>query len=96
MEAEYIALYHASSHTVWINGFMSKISFPLPEPLEIIGDNKAATRVASGEELSFKRAKHINIKYHAIQDHVSNNKIVVTQIDSEDNLPVLRVTSYCS
>ena len=86
MEAEYIALYHASSHAAWINGFMSEIGFPLSEPLEIIGDNEAAIRVASGEELSFKRAKHINIKYHAIWDRVSNNEMVVTQIDSEDNL----------
>ena len=86
MEAEYIVLYHASSNAVWINGFMSEISFPLLEPLEIISDNEAAIRVTSGEELSFKRAKHINIKYHAIQDHVSNNEIAVTQIDSEDNL----------
>ena len=86
MEAEYIALYHTSSHAAWINSFMSKIGFPLSEPLEIIGNNEAAIRVASGEELSFKRAKHINIKYHAIRDRVSNNEIVVTQIDSEDNL----------
>ena len=86
MEAEYIALYHTSSHATWINGFMSEIGFPLSEPLEIIGDNEAAIRVASGEEPLFKRAKHINIKYHAIRDHVSNNEIVVTQINSEDNL----------
>ena len=86
MEAEYITLYHTSSHAIWIKGFMSEIGFSLSEPLEIIGDNEAAIRVALGEEPLFKRAKHINIKYHAIWDHVSNNEIVVTQIDSEDNL----------
>ena len=86
MEVKYITLYYPLSHAVWVNHFMSKIRFPLLQPIEIIGNNKVAIRVASGEELLFKRAKHTNIKYHAIWDCVSNNKMVVTQIDSEANL----------
>ena len=86
MEAEYIALYHASNHAVWVNGFMSEIGFPLQNPLKIYCDNEAAIRVASSEELTFKRSKHLNVKYHSIRDRVQNNEISVVKVASEDNL----------
>jgi hypothetical protein len=86
MEAEYIGLYNASNHAMWVNGFLSEIGFPLSKPLEIFCDNEAAIRIATGEELGFKRSKHINVRYHSIRDHVLKNEVMVSQVSSKENL----------
>jgi hypothetical protein len=86
MEAEYIALYHAANHSAWVNGFMSEIGSPLEEPLEIHADNEASIKVASTDEMPFKRAKHIDIKYHKTRNRVLDNEIKIVQVSSDDNL----------
>ena len=86
MEAEYIGLSLAARHAAWINGFMEEIGYPLPNPLPIFCDNEAAIKVANGEEITFKRSKHMNVKYHAVRDRVSKNEISVTYVASTENI----------
>ena len=86
MEAEYIALAHTGRHAAWIIGFMEEVGYPLSGPLPLFCDNEAAITNATGEEVSFKRSKHINIKYHKIRERVSNNEISITHVPSEENV----------
>ena len=38
------------------------------------------------EEVSFKRSKHINVKYHKIRERVSNNEISIAHVPSKENI----------
>lgn len=86
MEAEYIALAQTGHHAAWVIGFMEEIGHPLKGPLPVFCDNEAAISNATGEEVSFKRSKHINVKYHKIHERVANNEIKVEYIPSEENV----------
>ena len=86
MEAEYITLTHTGCHAAWIIGFMEEVGYPLSGPLPLFCDIEAAITNATGEEVLFKRSKHINVKYHKICKHVSNNEISITHVPSEENV----------
>ena len=86
MEAEYITLAHTGCHAAWIIGFMEEVGYPLSGPLPLFCDNEAAITNATGEEVSFKRSKHIIVKYHKIHKHISNNEISITHVPSEENI----------
>ena len=86
MEAEYVVLYHAGLQAAWIGSFMDQLGFPLDRPLEVLCDNEAAISVANGGDLPFKKAKHMNVKYHKIKDYADFNELAVTKVTSEDNL----------
>ena len=86
MEAEYIGLFHASRQAVWIARFLEQIGFPLAGKLEVKCDNEATITVANSADVPFKKAKHLNTKYHIVQDFVKDNQIAVTKVSSEDNL----------
>ena len=51
----------------------------------LYGDNSGAVANAK-EPRSHKRGKHIERKYHVIREIVSRGDMVVSQIESEDNL----------
>ena len=85
MEAKYITLYHGRHQAAWINYFLEQISFLLNNPLEMKCNNEAAITVANGE-LLHKQVKHMNVKFHTIQDYINQNLVKVTKVASEDNL----------
>ena len=80
MEAEYIALAQTGRHAAWVIGFMEEIGHPLKGLLPVFCDNEAAISNATGEEVSFKRSKYINVKYHKIREHIANNEIKVKYV----------------
>ena len=86
MEAEYIALFHSGRHAAWVNSFLEQIGFPLDNPVKINCDSESAISIANGGELPFKKAKHMNVKYHWIREAVSANQVSVVKVASAENL----------
>ena len=86
MEAKYIALAQTGCHAAWAIGFMEEIGHPLKGPLPVFCNNEATILNATGEKVSFKRSKHINVNYHKIHERVANNEIKVEYVPSEENV----------
>ncbi|CAN4084658.1 unnamed protein product [Withania somnifera] len=87
MEAEYIAASKAAKEVVWLRNFLKDLKVvPMIEaPLMIYCDNSGAV-ANSKKPRSHKRSKHIERKYHLIQDIVQREDVVVAKIALENNL----------
>ena len=66
-EAEYIAAAHATQEATWIHTFLSKIGHSLKEPVTLYVDNQSAIKLIENP-VAHDHTKHIDIKYHFIQD----------------------------
>ncbi|XP_071722114.1 secreted RxLR effector protein 161-like [Rutidosis leptorrhynchoides] len=83
MEAEFVSCFEATSHGVWLKGFISglRIMDFIARPLRIFCDNSAAVFMAKNHK-SGSRSKHIDIKYLAIRERVKEKKVVVEHIST--------------
>jgi hypothetical protein len=84
MESEYISLYTAAKQAVWTRQIFEAVGVPFKNPLDIWCDNQAAISVAKGEG-SHEAKKHIDVKYHYVQELVEKEQINVEYIESGDN-----------
>ena len=87
MEAEYIAASEAAKEAVWLKNFLSdmEVILNMDKPIILYCDNSGAV-VNSREPRSHKRGKHIEKKYHLIQEIVNGGDVIVTKIPTLDNL----------
>jgi hypothetical protein len=85
MEAEYMALAHASQQAIWFHTLLSELGHNITQPTTIWVDNQAAIAHAI-TEMTMQRTKHIDIKYHFIRDAVAQGTIIPDYMDTTDNL----------
>ena len=87
MEAEYIAVSEAAKEAVWLKNFLSDLEVVpnMDKPITLYCDNSGAV-ANSREPRSHKRGKHIERKYHLIQEIVNRGDVIVTKISTLDNL----------
>ena len=83
-EAEYIALYTAAKQAVWIRQIFEAVGVPFDEALDLWCDNKSAISTAH-QEGTHEAKKHIDVKYHYVQELVTDDKIDVKHINTGDN-----------
>ena len=84
MEAEYIALYHASLNAIWVRNFFEQIGMALPTPLTIHCDNQPAIAVAQGEA-PHKKSKHFKVKLHVVREHLQRRMTNIEYVFSAEN-----------
>ena len=75
-EAEYIALAGAAQEAVWLREFLTNIDKGQRENTIIYDDSQAAVAMTQNPEYH-GRAKHIDIKYHYIQEQVEKNVVTL-------------------
>jgi hypothetical protein len=78
MEAEYIALAEAAKEAEWLRKLEVEI-FPKLKPLKptlIYEDNHSAIKLTNNP-IHSNRSKHIDVRYHKIQELVANKVIVI-------------------
>jgi len=75
-EAEYIAAYHAARHTKCIQNLLAELGHPLQTPTTLHIDNAAALKTAITPHPTPK-SKHIDVKYHHLQEQVTNTNGIV-------------------
>lgn len=84
-EAEYVAVSEAAKQAVWIRHFLYSIgkgAIYRHGPTTIYEDNQGAIKIADNP-VNHPRTKHIAVRYHAIQDHVSNGEIRLEYLRSD-------------
>ena len=80
MEAEYIALAEAAKEAQWLRKLELEL-FPkkISTPTTICEDNQSTIKL-SNNPLHTNRSKHIDIRYHKIQELVANKSIIVKYV----------------
>ncbi|TYK18558.1 gag/pol protein [Cucumis melo var. makuwa] len=87
MKVEYVAACEATKEVVWLREFLHDLE-DVPNmnlSITLYCDN-SGTVANSKEPCSHKRGKHIERKYHLIQEIVQREDVIVTKIASEHNI----------
>ena len=82
-KAEYIAAAHATQEAMWIHTFFSEIGHPLKEPITLYVNNQSTIKLIENLVVH-NHMKHINIKYHFIQDAKARGIINVVYCPAND------------
>jgi len=82
MEAEYMALSDGIHELLSRMYYITELGISLIQPTITFTDNQAAIALADGEG-DYRRAKHINIRYHFIRDHLLRGTVEINYIPSE-------------
>ncbi len=80
--AEYISLYEAAVAVVGIKNLLEGIGIVI-DPPTVHGDNDGARRLVT-DGLGQKRARHLVIKYHVVQDLCRRGELTVRRVPSKD------------
>ena len=84
MEAEYMALTHATKEALWLRTLATDLGFNITGPMSIQTDNQSAIAFAHNDQFH-PRSKHIDIRHHFVRERIISNEIQVTHCASEDN-----------
>ena len=87
MEAEYVDACEAVKEALWLKKFLFDPGVIRMEqvPITLFCDNSGAV-AQSKDPRNHKKGKHIERKYHIIQDIVIRGDVVVAKIDGANNL----------
>ena len=87
MEAEYVDACEAVKEAIWLKKFLFDPSVIRMEqvPITLFCDNNGAV-AQSKDPRNHKKGKHIERKYHIIQDIVIRGDVEVAKIDGANNL----------
>ena len=87
IEVEYVATCEAAKEAIWLKKFFSDLGVVRIEkvPITLFCDNSGAV-AQSKDPRNHKKGKHIERKYHIIQDIVAQGDVVVAKIDNANNL----------
>ncbi len=83
-EAEYIALSDAARQSLWLIQLLSELGITT-SPMTMLVDNNAAICAANGT-INTKRRKHVDIRYHFVNDLVEAGVLRVERCASQDNV----------
>lgn len=84
-EAEYVAGALAAQEAVYLRALLPDMYWVEEGPTTLHQDNQAAIILAT-ENMTNKRSKHIDIKYHFIRDCVANGTLACTYINTKKML----------
>ena len=87
MEAKYVATCEAAKEAIWLKKFLFDLGVVRIEqvPITLFCDNSGVV-AQSKDPWNHKKGKHIERKYHIIQDIVALGDVVIAKIDSANNL----------
>ena len=87
MEAKYVATCEAAKEAIWLKKFLFDLGVVRIEqvPITLFCDNSGVV-AQSKDPWNHKKGKHIERKYHIIQDIVALGDVVVAKIDNANNL----------
>ena len=92
-EAEFIAATEAVKEALWLQGIIGELGVK-QEKVIVYCDNQSTIHLTKNQ-MYHERTKHIDIKLHYIRDVVSQGKVSVEKIHTDDN-PVDMITKPVS
>nr|GEY33698.1 retrovirus-related Pol polyprotein from transposon TNT 1-94 [Tanacetum cinerariifolium] len=84
-EAEYIAATSCVCHAIWLRSILKELQMEQEDATEIYVDNKSAIDLAKNP-VYHDRSKHINTRYHFIQECVARKDVQVIHTSFEDQV----------
>jgi prolyl oligopeptidase PreP (S9A serine peptidase family) len=85
MEAEYLAIAHATKHAIWTRSLLAELGIVEEGPMTIHADNQAAISF-SKDNSDPNRTKHIDIRHHFVRDHINHGTLEIIYTHTDDNL----------
>jgi len=77
MEAKYIAMTNTLKDILWLRNLIAEIRAPITMPTALHCDNQGAIALTHNNKFH-PRTKHINIRYHFIQEAVENDHVLLS------------------
>jgi hypothetical protein len=84
-DAEYMAISDASREAIARIQFFQELGIP-SAPILILADGNTALDIANGDVVNRRKAKHIDIKCHALRHYIQEDKAVVNHIPGSENI----------
>lgn len=84
-EAEYVAICETSKEIIWIKRIAKELRVDVPDSVTIYTDSQSSISKINNKKFS-NRSKHIDTKYHFIQDQVENGEINLVYHPTETNI----------
>jgi len=84
-EAEYIALSSASQECVWMRRMLRDLGQHIDEPTPIKSDNMSGISWADGEKIPWKRAKHIDVRFHYVRELINLREVEIGYVPTHEN-----------
>ncbi|GLB42029.1 putative mitochondrial protein [Lyophyllum shimeji] len=84
MEAEYMALCHATREIIWLRSLVNELGLLGNQPTDLITDNQSAIKFADNP-VFHARSKHIDIRHHFVRERIISNEIQIYHCVSADN-----------
>jgi len=84
-EAEYIACSEAAKEAIWIRRLYSELltNWHPSAPILLYADNQSAVQLVKNNQFH-ERTKHIDTKYHHVQDTLAQGLIAIEHISTQD------------
>ena len=80
-----MALSDASREAIARIQFFQEFSIP-SAPILILTDCRTALEIANGTAVNYRKAKHIDIRYHAIRHYIQEDKVIIDHIPGCENI----------
>ncbi|KNZ71374.1 Copia protein [Termitomyces sp. J132] len=80
-----MAAFEAVQEGIWLRMVMSALGQGNDKVTTILCDNNSVINL-SEDPLLHSRVKHVDIKYHFLQEQVTLNKIALRYINTKDNV----------
>ena len=78
----------AAKECIWLCQFIETLSYPQTDPTPLFVDNIKVIHLAS-HLYDHQRTKHINIKYHFIQEKVECNQLVLNYVSTNQQVAAI-------
>ncbi|KAG8475448.1 hypothetical protein CXB51_032200 [Gossypium anomalum] len=83
-EAEYMAITEACKEAIWLKGLFSELNEDL-QISTVFCDSQSAIFLTK-DQMFHERTKHIDVRYHFVRDIIARGDIVVSKINTHENL----------
>jgi hypothetical protein len=84
-EAEYMALKEAIKEYLYLISVIKQLNITNKEKFHLFTDSLSAIELANNPEHHAK-TKHIDIQYHFVREHITNNTIQLSHISTKEQL----------
>jgi hypothetical protein len=83
-EAEYVVAGSCYAHLLWMQQTLKDYGYTM-NYIPLLCDNESAIKIAYNP-CEHSRTKHIDIRYHFLRDHVIKGDIVISHVETNDQL----------
>jgi hypothetical protein len=86
-ESELIAQSTVGDYTVWLNDFLDELGYKSSESMIMYQDNTSAIRIGSQGTGTFKRSKHIKVRYFWLKELVDMKDLIFIYLNTKEMTP---------